>query len=140
MTQININFKIPKKFILKLDTIFNLNTLGTDTYKLIVLNDTTGLVLTDLDVVNSTILTKESSNYTRPTVELNLTESDGGYNIESEIIEVTSSGLVSCKAFIIYKDNTAKDILCAHFSDSSIDVNDSFYLSPQNSLIPLVIV
>ncbi len=140
MTQININFKIPKKFIKKINSIFNLDTLNSDTYKLIVLENTDSLILNDLDVINSTILAKESSNYTKPTVELELTESNFGYDIESEIIEVTANGVVSCKGFIIYKDNIAKDILCAWFNDSSIDLNDSFYVSPQNSLIPLVIV
>lgn len=115
MVEIDYTFKVPKHNTLKLGKIFDLDTISTDTYKIILLSSVTGLVLNNLDKFDASMEAFESNpaNYERTTVGLQLTETTNGYRIEVAgatatipIVDATIAGI------LIIKESTG-DILCA---------------------------
>lgn len=139
MAQFNIQFKIPKHNIKKLGKVFDLDTIGTDNYELVVLKDSEGLNPNQLDTVDSTILNKEADNYTRPNVEMNISETNEGYDITTGTINVEAEGVISVGALLIVK-HSSQDILACYLSTTSIDIVDSFNLGSQDILMGLSIV
>ena len=134
MVQIDVNFEIPKTVIKKLNIVFNLDTITTDEYELVVLADVSGLIKDNLNKFDSTLTSKESTNYSRPSVQMTISESVTGYNIGYTSINVAVAGGV-CKVggFLIIK-KSSKDILAACLTLNSVNLNETFNIFPETSL------
>lgn len=133
MAQFNINFEVLKHNILKLGKIFDLDSIKTDEYELVILTNSDGLVKDQLDTVDSNILSKEASNYTRPLIEMILEETDDGYEIKTGVIDVEVQNTVTIKGLLMVK-KSSQDILACCLNMDTINISDSFSISPQDNL------
>ena len=133
MAQMIIDFEVPEHNILKLGKVFDLDTIDTDQYELIVLTDISGLNKDLLNIVDSTITSKEATTYTRPLVELTLVHDDG-YKVTASAIEIILNDVTNIKGLLIVK-KSSQDILASCLSMSNVVVAESFTVSPQ---IPLI--
>lgn len=139
MAQFNTEFKIPKHNIKKLGKVFDLDTIESDNYELIVLKNSEGLIVNQLSTVNSAILSKEADNYTRANVEMSISENSKGYDITPEIINVEATGIVTIAALLIVK-KSSQDIFACYVSNKSMNIVGSFNLSSQDVFMELSIV
>lgn len=136
MAQMNISFTVPKHNILKLGKIFDLDTIETDEYELVVLSDITGLNKNNLDTVDSNIANKEASNYTRVLIEMTLEETVKGYAIGTNAIEVMVNDITTVKGLLMVK-RSSQDILACCLNMTSVVVDESFTVSSQSKLMPI---
>lgn len=136
MVQVNINFNTPYKVLKKINSIFNLDTLHTDEYELICINNISDLDGNSLDIFDSSLVNKESINYTRPSVNLTVQDTYNGYLINSSEIEVLVSGTSSIAGLIIVKKST-QDILAYSFNFDNFNAYDNFNVSSFDKLCEL---
>lgn len=114
----DIIFKIPKQNIKKLNTVFNLDAMPTDEYKLVLLKDVAGLSMSSLDKYDTNMLHRESSDYNiipiRPDVQLEVSETVNGFIIRPNPVtaEIPNDISLEVAGLLIIKDST-KDILAA---------------------------
>jgi hypothetical protein len=121
-------FDVPKHNILKLGKEFDLDTLSTDNYQIIILSNVTGLTVDDLDLFDTALQAHESNplNYDRTNVTLQLNESATGYEISVSGSSVTipiSSATIS--GFLIINEDTT-DVLSACLDTSTISLTDDY--------------
>jgi len=135
MVQFNVNFEVPKHNLKKLNKVFDLDTLGTDEYEVMILSNIAGLNKDNLDKVDSNILSKEANNYERPLIQLSLTNLASGYQIEGNVFTVYIDNNVSIPVvgMLIVKKDT-NDILACCLTMNQISLIDEFSLSPQAPL------
>lgn len=137
-------FRGMKHNILKLGKVFDLDTLSTDTYQIVLLENVAGLDINDLDVFDSTMEYRESDNYTRTTVPLELTATATGYLISvpgSSIqipIETGGSG-ADIQGMLIIKEDTG-DILSACLDASALTVTSELTIVFQTALCEMKMV
>ena len=121
------DMKRPKMTIKKLGKVFDLDTINLDSYQLIILADTSDLVLNNLDKFDSSLASRESDNtkYTRPTVALQLTEIPEGYQIEVSGANVTVQlSQATIEGLLLVKTDTM-DILAAALNAETVTITSS---------------
>lgn len=124
-------FKIPKPNILKLGKDFDLATLATDTYKVILLADITGLVIDDLTTFTGDITNKECDpvlDYTPTAIDLELNETTTGYQINVTGASVTVPIIGATINGILIIEDTSKSILCASLEGDNLGLSDDLTL------------
>lgn len=127
-----LEFKVetPVPNILKLGKAFDLETMPTDQYQIILLSNTTGLTLENLDKFDTEMEARESdpANYTRTNIGLQVTRILKGYQIDvvgnNALIPVTTATI----AGILIINEDTNDILCADLSFDTITINSDLNL------------
>lgn len=133
MAQMNITFEVMKHNILKLGKVFDLDTIETDDYELVILTESNGLNKDNLDKVDDIILGKEASNYARPLVEMIFDEVNKGYEVSTGAVEVIVNDITTVGGLLLVK-KSSQDILAFWFSNGDIVIGESFTISPQDKL------
>jgi len=131
MTMFDWKIKAPKHNIKKLGKIFDLDTLNTDTYLVILLASTSTLTMEAMDKFDETLEAYESDPelYTRTPVPLQLNETPTGYQINiagnSVVIPLEEA---TVEGVLIVKEDTM-DILAAALNLSGITINQDLTIT-----------
>lgn len=130
---VTLNLIPPKNVFLKQGKIFDLDTIDTDQYQLILLSSTTNLTLDGLDKFDASLASYESdpANYTKPTVALQLNETTDGYQINVVGNSITVN-LVSAtvQGALLVKTSTMDILGAALYADAPVS-----YTLPMNIVV-----
>lgn len=124
-------FQVPKGNILKLGKDFDLATVATDTYKVILLASITGLSINTLTTFTGDITNLECdpvSDYTPTSIGLEVNETTTGYQISVTGASVTIPIVGATVNGILIIEDTSKSILCASLEGDNLGLTDDLTL------------